>query len=97
MLDQLATQLQVAANHPISRESYRIPSLVLMSFLLTGWLVYSGTVQNIANLIDLHPSVFAATPEVEAQYGPSVTTNPYTFDQNIDPDWYYVPGYGYSK
>ncbi len=94
MLEQLAVQLHAVEDKPVEY-SHPVPLLVLMSFLLTGWLIYFGIAQKVFWYFDPNPSL-AATLEFVNE-NPSVDINPYTFDQNLNPDWNYVQGYGYPK
>lgn len=90
MLKQLADQLQAAEGRPVIHDNL-VPFIVLISFLLTGWIVYTGVVADVIWYLDIHPS------EAAIEFSPSVNLNVYTFDQEINPDWYYTQGYGYSK
>lgn len=95
MLQQLAAQLRGIDEKPVVYD-HSVPFMVLMSFLFTGWLVYSGVVHEIAWYLDLRPAAHATTLEFIDE-NPSVTINGFTFDHELNPDWNYVPGYGYPK
>lgn len=95
MLQQLAAQLHGIEEKPVIYD-HSVPFLVLMSFLFTGWLVYSGITQDIAWYLDLRPAANAGTLEF-VENNPSVNLNGFTFDQNLNPDWNYLPGYGYPQ
>lgn len=92
MLQQLAQQLQAADGKPVSHDNL-VPFLVLVTFLLTAWLVYFGVVDDIIYYFDLRPSAFAGTVELS----PTVNLNGYTFDHELNPDLYYTQGYGYPQ
>jgi hypothetical protein len=94
MLQQLANQLQAAEGRQVYRDNL-VPFIVLFTFLLTFWLTYSGITTSIVQALDLQSSAFAGTAEIN--FDPSVTLNGYTFDQTLNPDWYYTQGYGYPQ
>lgn len=90
MLKQLAAQLQAAEGKPVSYDNL-VPLLVLLSFLLTGWIVYSGTMADVLWYLDIHST------QASTFIDPSVSLNAYTFDHQINQDWYYTTGYGYPE
>ena len=92
MFEQLAQQLQAAEGKHLNHDNL-VPFLVLMSFLLTAWLVYFGVIDDIIYYFDLQPSAYAGTVDLY----PAVQLNGYTFDHELNPDLYYTQGYGYPQ
>lgn len=92
MLQQLAAQLKLAEEKEITYETL-VPFLVLLSILLTFWLIYFGVADDVVALLDLNSAAYAATEEVQ----PTVFLNGFTFDQELNPDLYYTQGYGYPQ